>query len=40
MSATAIPAARGTTAPANPAIVTPIGRTTTGDNGGGRRRPP
>jgi hypothetical protein len=37
MSATAIPAARGSTAPAKPAIVTPIGRTTTGDNGGGRQ---
>jgi hypothetical protein len=37
MGATAIPAARKITATAKPAIVSPIGRTTTGDNGGGRQ---
>ena len=37
MSATATPAARRFAAAAKPAIVSPIGRTTTGDNGGGRQ---
>jgi hypothetical protein len=37
MSATATPAAREITAAAKPAIVSAIGRTTTGDNGGGRQ---
>jgi hypothetical protein len=34
---TATPAARMSTAIAEPAIISPIGRTTTGDNGGGRQ---
>jgi hypothetical protein len=37
MTATATPGAFRVTATANPAAVTPIGRTTTGDNGGGRQ---
>ena len=37
MGATATPAARKITAIAMPAIASPIGRTTTGDNGGGRQ---
>jgi hypothetical protein len=37
MTATATPAASRVTATANPAAATPIGRTTTGDNGGGRQ---
>ena len=37
MGATATPAAREIAATAKPAIVSPIGRTTTGDNGGGRQ---
>jgi hypothetical protein len=37
MSATAPPGASKITATAKPAVVTPIGRTTTGDNGGGRQ---
>jgi hypothetical protein len=37
MGATATPAARKITAIAKPAIASPIGRTTTGDNGGGRQ---
>jgi hypothetical protein len=37
MGATATPAARTITATAKPASVSPIGRTTTGDNGGGRQ---
>jgi hypothetical protein len=37
MSATATPAARQSTELAEPAIISPIGRTTTGDNGGGRQ---
>jgi hypothetical protein len=37
MSAIATPAAREITAPAKPVIVRAIGRTTTGDNGGGRQ---
>jgi hypothetical protein len=36
MSVTETPAGRQTTEIAEPAIVSPIGRTTTGDNGGGR----
>jgi hypothetical protein len=34
---TATPAARMSTAIAEPSIISPIGRTTTGDNGGGRQ---
>ena len=37
MTATATPGASRVTATANPAAATPIGRTTTGDNGGGRQ---
>jgi hypothetical protein len=37
MSATATPAAGKVTTAAKQATVTPIGRTTTGDNGGGRQ---
>lgn len=37
MSASATPPARKSTAIAEPAIVSPIGRKTTGDNGGGRQ---
>jgi hypothetical protein len=37
MSAAATPAARKITATAQPAIGSPLGRTTTGDNGGGRQ---
>jgi hypothetical protein len=37
MSATAIPAAGTVTATVKTTVVTPIGRTTTGDNGGGRQ---
>jgi hypothetical protein len=37
MSAIATPAAREVTATVNPVIVSAIGRTTTGDNGGGRQ---
>jgi hypothetical protein len=37
MSAAATPTARKITAPANPPIGSPVGRTTTGDNGGGRQ---
>jgi hypothetical protein len=37
MSATVTPAARKVSATAEAAIVTAIGRTTTGDNGGGRQ---